>query len=53
MIADLSKYDAYLTPTKEGLGVKVDCPQNIKDELIELDEEYFGVYGEHLIKVEK
>lgn len=51
MIADLLKYDEYLIPVKEGLGIKNDCPQNIKDELIELDKEYFDVYGEHLIKL--
>jgi len=49
---DLSKYDEYLILNENGLSIKEDCPQNIKDELIELDREYFNVYGEHLIQIE-
>lgn len=49
---DISKYDEFLIPVKEGLGVRSDCPKNIKAELIGIDCEYFTVYGEHLIKIE-
>ena len=48
---DLSKYDGYLEPMGTGLGIKADCPQNIKDELIEIDKEYFDVYGQHLLEL--
>lgn len=51
-VIDLSKYDEYLIAGKEGLDIKNNCPQNIKTELIEIDKEYYTVYGEHLIKVE-
>jgi hypothetical protein len=49
---DISKYDEFLLPVIEGLGIRSDCPKHIKAELIGIDKEYFDVYDDHLIKIE-
>jgi hypothetical protein len=53
MTIDFTGLEEYLIQPvgKEGYYVAVDCPQSIKDELIELDEIYFDTYGTHLITI--
>jgi len=46
---DLARFDEYLEPNEDGLGVKRDTPESIKEEIRSMDESYFQMYGEHLI----
>lgn len=47
---DLSPYDEYLIPTKQGLSVSENCPEDVLKELKEINSEYKKVYGEKLLQ---
>lgn len=49
---DLSEYDKYLEPCEDGLRIADESPQNIKDELRRINDEYKSLYGVDLIKLQ-
>lgn len=47
---DLSKYDKYLMPSGDGIAISDAAPPDIRAEMIEIDKQYFDIYGEHLFQ---
>jgi len=46
----LSEYSDYLIINEEGITLDPGAPDEIKNEVTDIDNEYFKTYGHHLIK---